>query len=331
MTVQEIVQRAGIHRSTFYIYFQAVEDIFSGIKEHQLSLLQEVLATSGEGEEKFIGLLNALREVYNENRVFLKPLVIDYHSSTFSRAYRQMLKDALKSDGNFPVYTEGSREYIILDSVMSGYIEMLLQLLDSDTVSMEEAFRFHGGSIPFCLLYYGKRDQTGSEKALRNHINSGQGDGSVSLFYVHFWQQFRQHFAQQSTIYVHLYIFNQTRVCYNDCNEHLQPGAEKHRSKERKEPGMIKIFAKMLVKEECIDKFIELAKELVEKSRAEEGNVFYSINQSVENNCIFAFIECWKDQAAIDFHNATPHFTGIVPQLGSLCEKSYGAELFNEL
>ena len=146
-----------------------------------------------------------------------------------------------------------------------------------------------------------------------------------------FSQQFRQHFAQQSTIYVHLYIFNQTRVCYNDCNEHLQPGAEKHRSKERKEPGMIKIFAKMLVKEECIDKFIELAKELVEKSRTEEGNVFYSINQSVENNCIFAFIECWKDQAAIDFHNATPHFTGIVPQLGSLCEKAYGAELFNEL
>ena len=94
---------------------------------------------------------------------------------------------------------------------------------------------------------------------------------------------------------------------------------------------MIKIFAKMLVKEECIDKFIELAKELVEKSRAEEGNVFYSINQSVENNCIFAFIECWKDQAAIDFHNATPHFTGTVPQLRNLCEKSFGAEFFYEL
>ena len=62
--------------------------------------------------------------------------------SAFSRAYRQMLKDALKSDGNFPVYTKGCREYIILDSVMSGYIEMLLQMLDSDAVSMEEAFHF---------------------------------------------------------------------------------------------------------------------------------------------------------------------------------------------
>lgn len=94
---------------------------------------------------------------------------------------------------------------------------------------------------------------------------------------------------------------------------------------------MIKIFAKMLVKEECIDKFIELTKELVEKSRAEEGNVFYSINRSVNDDRTFAFIECWKDQAAIDIHNATPHFTGIVPQLGELCEKAYGAELFYEL
>ena len=124
VTVQEIVQRAGIHRSTFYIYFQAVEDIFSAIKERQLSLLEEVLATQGEGEERFIGLLNALREVYEENRIFLKPLVIDYHSSTFSRAYRQMLKDALKKDGNFPSYAEGSREYIILDSVMTGFVRL---------------------------------------------------------------------------------------------------------------------------------------------------------------------------------------------------------------
>ncbi len=94
---------------------------------------------------------------------------------------------------------------------------------------------------------------------------------------------------------------------------------------------MIKIFSKMLVKEECVDKFIELTKNLVEKSRAEEGNVFYSINRSVNEDRVFAFIECWKDQAAIDFHNATPHFTGTVPQLRNLCEKSFGAEFFYEL
>lgn len=142
VTVQEIVQRAGIHRSTFYTYFQAVEDIFSAIKERQLSLLEKVLSTEGEGTDRFINLLIALREVYDQNRIFLKPLVIDQHSSSFSRAYRQMLKDALKKDGNFPAYAQGSREYILLDCVMSGYIEMLLQFLDCGVLSMEEAFRF---------------------------------------------------------------------------------------------------------------------------------------------------------------------------------------------
>lgn len=103
--------------------------------------MERVLATEGEGEARFVGLLNALRDVYEENRIYLKPLVIDYHSSMFSRAYRQMLKDALKKDGNFPAYPEGSKEYIILDSIMSGYTEMLLQFLDSGALSMEEAFR----------------------------------------------------------------------------------------------------------------------------------------------------------------------------------------------
>ena len=136
---------------------------FSAIKERQLSLLERVLATEGEGEARFVGLLNALRDVYEENRIYLKPLVIDYHSSMFSRAYRQMLKDALKKDGNFPAYPEGSKEYIILDSIMSGYIEMLLQFLDSGALSMEEAFRLshytmEHGTKPALLSLLGVSD-----------------------------------------------------------------------------------------------------------------------------------------------------------------------------
>ena len=72
---------------------------------------------------------------------------------------------------------------------------------------------------------------------------------------------------------------------------------------------MIKIFAKQLIKEGKEEEFLKICAELVEKSRAEEGNVFYSINRSKENDRLFAFIECWKDQAAIEIHNATPHFT----------------------
>ena len=94
---------------------------------------------------------------------------------------------------------------------------------------------------------------------------------------------------------------------------------------------MIKIVACMKVKAECLDTFKTLAKELVEKSRAEEGNVSYSLNELIGDPATLAFIEIWKDQAAIDTHNATEHFTSILPKLAALCESAQPANLFTEV
>ena len=94
---------------------------------------------------------------------------------------------------------------------------------------------------------------------------------------------------------------------------------------------MIKIVAKMLVKADRVEEFKDTAKELVEKSRVEEANIFYSLNVSTSNPRLLAFIECWKDQEAIDIHNATEHFTGILPKLGVMCEEGQPVELFTEV
>jgi quinol monooxygenase YgiN len=94
---------------------------------------------------------------------------------------------------------------------------------------------------------------------------------------------------------------------------------------------MIKIVAKMPVKESEVETFKAAAKELVEKSAAEAGNVSYSLNVSTTDPCLFVIMECWKDQAAIDFHNQTEHFTTILPKLSALCEGDVSIELFNEI
>ena len=94
---------------------------------------------------------------------------------------------------------------------------------------------------------------------------------------------------------------------------------------------MIKIVAVMKVKPGCIDAFRTTAKELIAKSRAEEGNVFYTLNEMLGAENTLAFIECWKDMQAIEIHGKTEHFTGIFPQLAALCEDSPPAQLFTEL
>lgn len=94
---------------------------------------------------------------------------------------------------------------------------------------------------------------------------------------------------------------------------------------------MIKIVAKQVIRKDCIGKYRELTKELVEKSQAEAGNIMYTSNQSTADERVHCFIEIWKDQEAIDIHNASEHFQRIIPQLGELFDAPEIVDLYTEV
>ena len=93
---------------------------------------------------------------------------------------------------------------------------------------------------------------------------------------------------------------------------------------------MIKIIAKNPVKQENKSKFIETAKELIEKSRKEEGCISYSLYESTDGKYL-TFIEEWKDEKAIESHNNSPHFKSIVPKLGELIDGEMDVVLYKEI
>lgn len=94
---------------------------------------------------------------------------------------------------------------------------------------------------------------------------------------------------------------------------------------------MLKVVAKLTVKKEKIEEFKKTAEDLIRKSKAEEQNIFYTLNQNVEDEQKFAFIECWKDADALKAHEATEHFTKTFPMLGALTEGSDPVELYSEV
>lgn len=94
---------------------------------------------------------------------------------------------------------------------------------------------------------------------------------------------------------------------------------------------MIKIVAKNYLKPGRKQDFINTARELILKSRAEEGNISYSLFQDIHDENVVTFIEEWKDQNAIDIHNSTEHFTRIVPLLGEFCARDGEVNLYEEL
>lgn len=78
---------------------------------------------------------------------------------------------------------------------------------------------------------------------------------------------------------------------------------------------MISIVAKFTVQEGKDTAFDNVIQPLIEASNAEEGCIEYILHKHTELANTFCLIEKWKDEAAVDFHNNTAHFTSAVPQL----------------
>ena len=94
---------------------------------------------------------------------------------------------------------------------------------------------------------------------------------------------------------------------------------------------MFKIVARLRVQKEKIEEFKNTAKELIEKSSSEEGNVFYTLNQDTKDQQKFAFIECWKDEEAMKIHESSLHFTELFPLLTQMTESAGEIDLYEEI
>ena len=78
---------------------------------------------------------------------------------------------------------------------------------------------------------------------------------------------------------------------------------------------MISIVAKFTVSQDKEENFLDLVKSLGEASRAEAGCLEYILHKDVQKPLTYCILEKWKDQATIDIHNSSNHFTTIVPQI----------------
>ena len=83
---------------------------------------------------------------------------------------------------------------------------------------------------------------------------------------------------------------------------------------------MIAIYANFALKEENVAQFVEIAKELIEKTNKENGCFSYELIRSKKDANTFAFMERWENQECLNAHSKSEHFTTIVPKLGTLME-----------
>lgn len=85
---------------------------------------------------------------------------------------------------------------------------------------------------------------------------------------------------------------------------------------------MIKIVVRKRIKDGKIDEAISLYKELVSASQREEGCIQYNLYQDNNDKNVLFIIEEWENEEALEKHNASEHFTRLVPMIAELVDKS---------
>lgn len=147
ITVSEICKIAGIHRSTFYFYYEWVDDVLDGIKNRLLNDLVNIVESKDRDDRDFRKIQLNLRQMFITDRYYLVPLVLEQRGGKFAVQYREYLKEKFAEDLGLDYKTGNDVKNDVANCVLSGMIEIMLYELSSEIIPEEFTYIIGRGII----------------------------------------------------------------------------------------------------------------------------------------------------------------------------------------
>lgn len=88
------------------------------------------------------------------------------------------------------------------------------------------------------------------------------------------------------------------------------------------------VVARIQVQKDKINDYIQLIAPLIEATRAEEGNLVYTLYQSPENPSEFIFYEEYVNEEAFKAHGSSAYFKTFAVQVKPLLVKDLDIQVF---
>ena len=89
-----------------------------------------------------------------------------------------------------------------------------------------------------------------------------------------------------------------------------------------REIEMVKMVVINYIKAECVEDYLTIAKELVEKTNAlDSGCIKYELCKDANDPLRFVTLEEWESQAALDAHIKAKHCEELIPKLRTFSAK----------
>lgn len=147
VTIEDVCRNAGITRSTFYYYYNDIDDVLDSIKQKQMDLIHDLFETSNNEDRDFQSFLPRFQELFIENEKYLIPLVMEYKDPEFSMRYRSYIEDRMFNDLQINVEEPNTQTAETLSVIVSGLVHMFLNCLASNIISLEDANNMSNGMI----------------------------------------------------------------------------------------------------------------------------------------------------------------------------------------
>ena len=147
ITVKKITGKAGIHKSTFYFYYEWVGDVLEGIKERMMDLLVSSIESRNREKGDFQQVMLEMRTMFRENRRYLVPLVLEQRGGEFAVKYREYIKEHLAEDIGVDYKTGNDVKNDVANCILSGLVEIMLYELSSEIIPDEFTYKIGDGII----------------------------------------------------------------------------------------------------------------------------------------------------------------------------------------
>ena len=147
ITVKKIIEKAGIHKSTFYFYYEWVDDVLAEIKTRMMNLLVSTIESKNRDDGNFQQVMIEMRKMFQENRKYLIPLVLEQRGGTFAVNYREFIKKRFAEDIGLDYKTGNNVKNDVANCVLAGLVEIMLYELSSEIIPDEFTYKIGDGII----------------------------------------------------------------------------------------------------------------------------------------------------------------------------------------
>lgn len=147
ITVKRIIEKAGIHKSTFYYYYEWVDDVLKEIKARMMNLLVSAIESESRRQSDFRQVMVEMRKMFKENRKYLVPLVLEQRGGDFAVKYREYIKERFAEDIGLDYRTGNDVKNDVANCVLAGLVEIMLYELSSEIIPDEFTYKIGDGII----------------------------------------------------------------------------------------------------------------------------------------------------------------------------------------